>query len=194
MTKIYIIRHAQSEGNREKTFQGLENTPLSAKGEIQLETLQRFFADIPLNKIYTSPLLRATQTAQAVRGKQTCPIEKQEKLIELNMGLWQGHTYNEVKLQFPRRFKNWEKHLWLLHTPKGESVFHLSKRVRHCFQQIIKENENQTVAIVSHGCAIRTLMCHIENRPLYQLNRIPLPGNASVIGVKYEKGKFVQFC
>ena len=63
MTRLYLVRHAQAQGNVEKTFQGSIDAPLSALGMEQLERLAERFADMPFDVIYSSPLARAYQTA-----------------------------------------------------------------------------------------------------------------------------------
>ena len=74
MTRIYLVRHAQSEGNFYRRAHGMYNSMLTPQGRIQLEALKKRFADIPVDVVYTSPLYRTRATAAAIYEAGQIPV------------------------------------------------------------------------------------------------------------------------
>ena len=89
MTTVYLVRHAKSVGNTERIFQGRSNLGLSSEGMAQLPQLAERFREIPLDAIYSSPLQRAMQTAEAVNHYHHLPVQTEEGLCEIFAGEWE---------------------------------------------------------------------------------------------------------
>ena len=100
-TTLYLVRHAEAEGNWRRTFQGHSNSDVSEKGYRQLEYLARRFADIPLDAVYASPLKRAYETAKAIDRAAGLPIVTDDGLMEINGGAFEGVPFAELPLRFP---------------------------------------------------------------------------------------------
>ena len=81
MTRVYIVRHCEAEGNNKRLFQGLTDCDITEMGQKQLDLLCERFSEIHLDKVYTSPLIRARKTAEAVRGNRDIPLISNEDLI-----------------------------------------------------------------------------------------------------------------
>ena len=96
MTTLYLIRHAEAEGNIERRFQGHYNGKISENGEKQLRYLKKRFRKIHLNAVYTSPLSRAVATAEAVNYYAELPLVLDAALMEICGGGFEGKKYAEL--------------------------------------------------------------------------------------------------
>lgn len=187
MTRIYLVRHAKSIGNTNRIFQGRSDLGLSVEGQAQLPQLAERFREIHLDKIYASPLLRAVQTAQGVNHYHNLPIETDEGLCEINAGLWEMQPFEELPVRFPKEWQLWTEDVPHFEAPQGESICQVKERISRAIDHIAEENQGKTLAIVSHGCALRCYLCHAYGIPLERIAEIPLPTNTSVSCVVYHQ-------
>ena len=95
VTTVYLIRHAQAEGNEKRLFQGHYNGAVSEMGWKQLEQLAEYGKKLPLDAVYSSPLDRAMETAKAVNKYHNHTIRVRDGLIEINGGVWEGNPIEE---------------------------------------------------------------------------------------------------
>ncbi|MEG1918558.1 MAG: histidine phosphatase family protein, partial [Oscillospiraceae bacterium] len=97
MTTIYLIRHAEAEGNLYRIAHGQYDSILTDRGLAQVEALQQRFADIPVDAVYSSDLRRACQTAAALFVPKGLPLQKRRDLREVSMGVWEQKTWGEIE-------------------------------------------------------------------------------------------------
>lgn len=159
MTTVYTVRHAQSAGNLRRVFQGRLDTGLSDYGKRQLAPLAKRFEDIHVDIVYSSPLRRALQTAQAIRNACHASLETDDRLIEIDGGAYQGKRYEELAVLFPESYHAWVNHAGTFEAPDGESMRQVYQRMKDAVCDLVRKNEGKTIVIVSHGCAICNLMC-----------------------------------
>ena len=164
-TTLYLVRHAEAEGNWRRTFQGHSNSDVSEKGYRQLEYLARRFAEIPLDAVYSSPLKRAYETARAIDRAAGLPIVTDDDLMEINGGVFEGVPFAELPLRFPVEEARWDNEPWAFEAPGGESMRSVYERMRGAIGRIVRAHAGGTVAVASHGCAIRNLMRLWQLRP-----------------------------
>lgn len=172
-TYVYIIRHAQALGNEKGTFQGLTDCAISQKGEQQLVGLTDYFKDIPLDAIYSSSWQRAMATAQAVRGHRTIPITPVDDLHEINGGVWEGCRLKDIPLLYPKEDKAWHETPHTFCVENGEAMIDVYQRMKRAVDTIVKENVGKTIAVVSHGCALRNYCCYAMGLPFERLCDVP---------------------
>lgn len=187
MTTIYLVRHAEAKGNIERTFQGHSNGPVSENGEKQLECLARRFKKIPLSHVYTSPLQRAVDTAKAVNRQAELPLVLDRELLEICGGRFEGQKFAELPELFPEEWANWNDEPHKFIAPGGESMRSVYERMRRALDRILHANLEQTVAVVSHGCALRNYLCYITDTPFELLDTIPWGDNTSVTRVDFDQ-------
>ena len=90
MTKIILVRHCEAQGNHERVFQGATDCDITERGERQLEALSERFRTVEFDALYSSPLLRARRTAEAVNRHHGLPMAIEPGLREINAGHWEG--------------------------------------------------------------------------------------------------------
>lgn len=155
MKKIYLIRHGETESNRKGIFRGRLDIPLSQNGREQAVDLRRYFEDIPVDVVYTSPLQRAVETAKTVFPGHT-PV-KEKWLNNLDLGEWSGMEKSLVKERFPQMWEDWVKRPESIRFPGGERLLDVLKRASLFFGKVAF-GEAETVAVVSHRSVIKVLI------------------------------------
>lgn len=158
MTLLYLIRHARSVWNAEGRWQGQADPPLDEVGLQQAHAIASRLQDEAIDAVYTSPLLRARQTAELIAAACHAPLLADNRLMERNVGDWAGLTMEEVKERFPDSYKpGWH----VEGAPQGETQADLSRRVEAVFAEIIAAHPETGVAVVSHGGTLNTFLYHL---------------------------------
>ncbi|MGI6030524.1 MAG: histidine phosphatase family protein [Eubacteriales bacterium] len=187
MTTVYLIRHCEAEGNRNNTFQGSMDNGITDRGKRQLEALARRFAHIHLDAIYSSPLLRARETAYALQKGRDLTVQVEPDLREINGGDWEGHTWKEIQQNDPDGFFNWRNRPDRLQCPNGENFYQVSQRVTACVQRLVKAHPGQTIALTSHGMAIKCLLRELLGYPMKDLYDVPVGDNTAVSLLEFQE-------
>ncbi len=184
MTKLFIVRHAQATGNQDKRFQGSTDNDISAYGRLQLAALSERCHRLPLDRIYTSPLRRAVETAKAVGAGRRLAILERQELREIDCGVWEGMTWDTIRCERAAEFETWVSKPHEFQAPGGEAMRSVFSRMNHILGEILEDNPGGCIAIVSHGCAIRNLMCRIHGLPFEQLSQTPWMEHAAITAVE----------
>ena len=187
VTTVYLIRHAQAEGNEKRLFQGHYNGGVSEMGWRQLEQLAEYGKTLPLDAVYSSPLDRALETAKAVNQSHGLPIRVREGLIEINGGDWEGVAWDRFPLDYPEENDAWENRPWLFHAPNGETMAEVYQRITAAVLEIVRENPGKTVAVVSHGCAIRNFLTFAKGLPVEGIAQTGWCDNTAVSKIEFDE-------
>lgn len=185
MTTVYIVRHAEAEGNKNKTFQGLTDCNLTEKGYLQLEALAERFKDIKIDKLYSSPLKRTIATAKAVNKYHNLPINIEKDVIEINGGVFEGQKWDEVPKFYPKEHNIWVNEPEKFKIEGGESMKEVYDRMKNAITSIVAENKGKTIAVVSHGCSIRNFLCFANRMPLKEINKIEWCDNTAISKIEF---------
>lgn len=162
--KLFFIRHGQTDWNVKGKIQGSLDVELNDTGISQAEELGRKIlkCNYKFSKIYSSTQKRAVKTAEILSNainKDYIPINGLE---EMNLGEWQGLSWQEVKEKFPEEYEEWYNNRRYTKPPKGESYEDMLQRVLIVIHKIIDENCDD-VAIVTHSAVIMCLQCYISD-------------------------------
>ncbi len=120
--RIYILRHGETQWNKEDVFRGRSDIPLNETGLKQAEMASFYFKNKEIDFIFSSPLLRAMQTAKAVSKTTEKDVEIVEEFIDINFGIWEGLTVKEVERNYPHDFAIWVKNPQKLNLRGGETL------------------------------------------------------------------------
>ncbi len=188
MKTIIMVRHGQSESNVKKTFTGQLNAPLTDAGREQARRMAGYLDKYQVDKIYASSLDRAAETAQAIALRQNCPMEKRDELMEINSGLWQGLTFDEIAEKYPDTYRVWRENIGLATPDGGETCEQLYDRVTAFLEKVLEEPE-ETVCLVCHATPIRMMESFILSGSADEAQKITWVPNASVTVYAYD-GQF----
>jgi probable phosphoglycerate mutase len=157
-TTIVIIRHGECAGNREGLFRGRCDFPLNETGIRQAEALAHELRDTGITRIFSSPLLRATETAGKIA--ETCGIEWETRsgFNNIALGQWEGRPKKEVEEDFPEEWRLWIEHPDRLHIPGGESLSDVQRRAFSNLEHLVHTFTGETFAVVSHRAVIKPLL------------------------------------
>ena len=162
MKYIYLCRHGESEYNAKKIVQGHIDTQLTEKGINQAKALAEFLKDKNIQKIVSSDLKRAYQTAKTVADTLNLQVNVDERIREMHFGTWEGLSYDWIYQNAKDHFYNWLSNPVKHPLPKQEDPYHFEKRLR-LFWEDIKKSKEQNILIVGHGGSIQGLLCIVMN-------------------------------
>ncbi len=180
MTSIYLIRHGEAEGNLYRRAQGQFEADITAKGHRQIAALAERFRNVHIDALYSSDLRRTRITAGAITKYHELPMNLEPRLREVCLGTWEDEPWGNLSHDFPEAMTafNDDPEAWT--APRAESFQQLGKRMTEAVLDIAAAHEGQTVACVSHGMAIRTLLSLILGIPSGEIRRLPHGDNTAV--------------
>lgn len=189
MTTIYLIRHAEAEGNVYRRCHGQYDSLLTERAAAQLGYLAKRFADVPLNAVYASDLYRARHTAKAIADAKGMKVRVRKVLREINMGDWEDFSWAILSYREPELFAQWQTRPWECHIPGGETVIETGDRVLAGILQIAQEWDGKSIAVVSHGSAIRSILCRVLGYQPEEIGEIGWGDNTCVAKFEIADGK-----
>jgi broad specificity phosphatase PhoE len=163
---IYLIRHGETTWNREGRFQGQADAPLSERGREQAERVAARLADRGIERVVSSDLSRARDTAERVARATGAPLELEPALRELAFGRWQGLTRAEIEARFGDEFARYIADPDKGRVVGGESFPDAIVRVRAAAERLLAPNGPERMAWVMHGGSIRALLCAYLDWPV----------------------------
>ena len=162
MTTIYLIRHAEAEGNLYRIAQGQDDSALTDRGWRQVKALERRFADVPIDAVYASDLYRTRATATAICRSHGLPLHRCPGLREICVGDWEGRTWGDIARAAPEAMADFGSRMDRWSIPGAETPAQVLERIRAAVEDIVRENPGRTVAVFSHGYAIRLLLANLQ--------------------------------
>ena len=180
MTKIIIVRHCQAEGNLKRFFQGSIDSDITETGRAQIAAVSELLAAEPIDVIYTTPLRRARLTAGGINLDHEVLVRIEPRLSEIDAGEWEGRLLTDIEKEYPEQFYNWRNNSGIFQAPGGESMVQVYERTGAAISDILKNEKGKTVCVVSHGCAIKTIMCRIQGLDISEIDKVPIGTNVSL--------------
>lgn len=162
--EIYLVRHGETESNKERRYQGWTESPLSVQGLSQAEKAAHFLAARGINEIYCSDLNRALHTARVIgAGCGVKPLVT-PLLREIHFGQWEGLTFDEIEKGWGVEISRWLDDPFHKSAPGGETLGEVCSRMSTFISRLVAQNEvERRIAAVSHGGSIRALLYKLLN-------------------------------
>jgi broad specificity phosphatase PhoE len=161
---IFLVRHAESVWNRQKKLQGQKDPALSPYGREEAKRLARRFKGLKFAAAYSSPLKRAYETAEIIRGKRA-KIVREEGLKEIGLGSWEGRTVSQIRKTYGDAFRQWALRPSRVTVPNGEDFKDFVARVRSTLRSIERKHREGNVLVVCHGGVISTYVTQVLHLP-----------------------------
>jgi broad specificity phosphatase PhoE len=155
---LYVVRHGETNWNRERRLQGHLDVPLNRIGLAQAHALARYFEDRSLSRVLTSPLRRASVTAAILAELAHCPLEQAGELAEIHHGAWQGLTSDDIQAQSPDLWAQWKAQPSRTQPPGAESVSAVWERVDRLLQRLPRDED---LCLVTHGVVSQALVARL---------------------------------
>lgn len=189
MTKIYLIRHAEAEGNLYRRIHGRYDSLVTPRGMAQIDCLEKRFASVDIDAVYSSDLCRTRTTAAAIYRPRNLPLQVTPALREVDMGQWEDETWGRIEEEFPKQYDYYNSCPDKWDIPGCEHWDALCRRISSAVLDIAAQNPGKTVAAVTHGCAIRALLSVILSVPAAEISRIQYCDNTAVALINVEGGE-----
>ncbi|MFO8110291.1 MAG: histidine phosphatase family protein [Thermoplasmata archaeon] len=192
MTRLYLVRHGETQWNVEGRMQGWKDSPLTEQGINQVLILRRKIRDVSFSEVYSSTSNRALKTAEILLDGRGVSITKEKDLREVYLGEWEGKRFEVLDRESPEDFKGfWEIPQGCV--PRGgESMEELMERGTGVISKIIKKHPDENVLLVSHYCILKTIIIHLQDRLLKDLWELPDLEPASLTVYDTNKGCIIQ--
>ena len=159
MTLFILVRHGQTEWNRNERFRGRTDVPLNETGLAQAEaTGRRVAAEWQPVAIYTSPLSRSVKTAEAIAKHFSLPVQPHPGLADIDYGEWQGLSPDEARQRWPEEIDAWYNQPHLARIPGGETLEDLRRRALQTVNELADRHTGETIVLVGHTVINRIIL------------------------------------
>jgi len=183
LTKVILVRHGETDWNKLKYFQGGgSNTQLNENGEQQAKSLALRLKPESIQAIYSSPLQRALDTAQAIAGYHQLKVGIKPDLNELDCGELEGIPISNIGKSLGELLITGSQGEILPRLPGGESLVELRQRAWKAIQGLVSKHPDEVIVVASHFFTILSIICSVLNLPLSEIGRLRLvPASISTI-------------
>ncbi len=186
---LILVRHGETEWNRVGRCQGFSDTELNNNGREQIRELAKSLMNESISAVYSSDLIRALDTANAIAHHHNLTVEVDPDLRELNQGDFEGLTFVEIREKYSPLLNKWVESPEVVKLPGGESLKELQERAWRAIERIYIKHQNQTVVAVSHNLTIITLLCKFKGVGLEEFRSFKLRA-ASKNTILFRNGHF----
>lgn len=169
-TCICVARHGETDWNAAGTLQGWIDIPINDKGRQQARHLAGHFADLGIQRIFSSPLIRARETAAIVAASLGLPLPcLHEGLKERCFGVIQGVPRDEIAELNPVLFQQLMKRSPACHFAQGEAMDQFAERVLEALTDIARDNPGLRVLAITHGWVLDVIVRHVNGLPRHAI-------------------------
>ncbi|MDO4572918.1 MAG: histidine phosphatase family protein, partial [Clostridia bacterium] len=182
-TRLYIVRHGETDSNDKHRFIGKTDMPLNERGMQQAACLDEPMRAVNLDRIYSSPYLRTMMTAEHVRAGRDIEIIADKALCEIDCGEWEGLNREEIEARWPGMISIWQFEPEKLQMPGGESFQEVQERAVNAIVRIVHENRGRDIGITSHMLTIQLIMCRLLGIPIHEVWNMQRLENTSVTSI-----------
>ena len=172
MTRLLLVRHANTEANGKRLSGRDAGIGLDPEGRKQAQWLAARLARLPVARVYSSPLRRAMETAEAIATLVRCNVEPREEFLEIEFGHWSGRDFDELARDV--RFRRFNAFRSCADVPGGESMLQAQARMIAGLSLVRARHPHERVVVVSHGDLIRAAIAHYAGIALDLFQRIEI--------------------
>ncbi len=181
--KIILVRHVETIGNAGKRYIGWTESEYTEKGKQQIHKVVNYLLDVKVDGIISSPMSRTYMLAKALGNSLNKKIETDDRLKEMNFGIFENKTYEEIEQTHKKEWELWVKDYENYRVPKGESLIDVYSRVTEFIDEII--NKGKDCLIVTHGGIIQTIITYLLELDIkHRWHFLTKPG--SIVEIKYK--------
>mgnify|MGYP000040504373 CR=1 FL=1 len=195
MTKVYLVRHGETEWNASSKVQGNMDTELNDKGIKQAELVALRLAKENIDVLYTSSLKRAKATAEMIGKQIKLEVNELHEFREICLGPWEGLTLKEINESYTEHYRIYRESPSDFNMPGAETFLQVSERFCNAINNITTQNKDKNIVIVSHGAAIKAAIITILGIDIVHYNKFRID-NASIsilnFSDKYHNGVVVE--
>jgi len=161
--RIVLVRHGETDWNKQGRFQGQIDIPLNQNGKAQAKAASEFLKNICIQKAFSSSLSRPRETAKIILKEHPgIEITLKDNLKEIGHGKWEGKLESEIKSNWPDLLEKWKLFPEKVQMPEGENIEEVSTRSITGWIEICQDlKNNETALVVAHDAVNKTILCHL---------------------------------
>ena len=186
MTRLYLIRHAEAEGNIFRRLHGQYNSTVTQNGLRQIRALEARFAQVPIDAVYASDLYRTRRTAEAICVPKGLPLHTDPRLREVHVGCWEDLPFGVLEREQPQELARFSREPEAWRVTGAETYEQYAGRFEEALRDIARAHPGQSVAVFTHGCVLSGGLHRILGIP----HDASKADNTSVSLLEYEDGVF----
>jgi broad specificity phosphatase PhoE len=190
-TRLYLVRHGETNWNREHRLQGVLDVPLNEAGAAQARRLADRFAALPISCVVSSPLVRASATAATLAEACACPLQLEPRLREVDHGSWSGLTLPEIGHRFPSLVHDQQLRPEAFDVSGGERLLDVHRRVSAVLADLLPAHDGNSVLVVGHGVTLAVMWCAASGADAATFNDY-LPANGGSVLLTFSNRRLVS--
>ena len=190
MTTIYLIRHAEADGNLYRRAHGWYDSVITDRGYRQIAALAKRFASTRFDAVYSSDRRRTMTTALSVYKTHGLPLVTTPRVREIGIGVWEDHPWAELERTDGEQLERFNTDAAHWHVAGGEHLPDVRERMIGALREIAEAHPNGTAAVFSHGMAIRLTVGTLQGLSLHEIDGTGHAENTAVSCLEYEDGAF----
>ena len=195
--KIILVRHCETEWNKEERCQGISDTELNSTGFKQAELLKEYFLNQKIDFVFSSNLKRAQQTLDKINFDNRFKVNYSEDLREMNQGDFEGLSLSHLRKEYSEELKIWRENPEEFRLPNGETLGEVQERIWLFMKNLVNNySMSSKVLVVTHNLVIACLLCMIEGKRLkFFSNYTTDSGAISIVSFKDNifSGELINF-
>jgi broad specificity phosphatase PhoE len=187
--RLLLVRHGETEWNRNGQFQGQIDVPLNENGKAQAQKAADFLKEVEIDAAVSSSMLRPKETAEIIlQHHPQIELKLHDGLREISHGLWEGKFEAEIEQEFPGMLTQWQQSPETVQMPEGENLQDVWRRAIAAWRQVVEAAEpNTTTLVVGHDAINKAILCHLFGLgPEHFWNF--KQGNGAITVIDYPKG------
>ena len=194
--KIYLTRHGETEWNLEGRLQGSLDAKLTKKGIDEATMLGESLKEVEFDMIFSSPLSRALDTANIVKGNKEIEIIAHENLKEISFGDWEGMLHKEIEESHAERYNNFWMKPHLYEPLNGETYDEFTDRIQQVINEIVEHKDKKNVLVVAHAGVVKGFYKILKNLSIKEFWNEPFVHNTclTIINIDDDRIDFEIEC
>lgn len=186
MTKLFLLRHGESEWNVLKRVQGQSNPELTDRGLRQAKRAAKRLKDENIDVIYSSDLKRACNTAKTIGKELNIKVDELCGIREMHFGTWEGLDLATIERDHHDHYKSWRTEPHNIEFDNGESLLTVQERALKDVRNLVAKNENKNILLVSHGTAIKTIILGLLDIDISKYSKMSI-GNVGLSIIEFRE-------
>jgi broad specificity phosphatase PhoE len=161
MVTVILVRHGETAWNRREVFRGRADVELNERGRAQAQAVAASMRERAVAAVYSSPLRRAVETAEAIAEPHNVTVQTEDGFIDFDYGCWQGLQHDEVRRRYPILYQEWLERPHTVRMDGGESLRMVRRRAMNALMQATERHADETVVVVSHRVVNKVILCAV---------------------------------
>ncbi|MGB2706040.1 MAG: histidine phosphatase family protein [Candidatus Omnitrophota bacterium] len=171
MAQLILVRHGETNWDKENRVQGALDIPLNADGTKEAQRISGELSKFKIHAVYSSPASCSFSTACEIAAVHKLKVKKTGEFNEVNQGVWQGLLVKDIKRRYKKQYNSWKTSPTSGRPPKGESIRDAYDRAISAMHKIVDKHKDENVCIVSGDTTLSIIRCYLKNADLKEIRK-----------------------